>query len=246
MDQLFIELLSDMELALDRLCRKVPPPQRAPFFDGFVFRFTERTAEQAIIQKLARIITGLRAAHALLKQGLLQEQAVIERVIDEFHEDVLFLSYGILKGETETHKSFLAAFYEEEFDNPRSAIASTQKRGPVPRRKIQAYLARVEGSIGNPSDNQEQSRTLSKAYSGFVHGASPQIMDLYVGDPPHFHVRGMLGTPRIAEYEFDIWNYFYRGIMAFAFAAKAFGDEELFQELLIQKRNFESQSGRGE
>ena len=73
------------------------------------FRYVQQTAQQAIIQKSAWIITGLRAGHALLKQGLLQEQAVIERVVDEFHEDVLFLSYGILKGETETHKTFLGS-----------------------------------------------------------------------------------------------------------------------------------------
>jgi hypothetical protein len=246
MDEIYEDVLMNMEAALDRLVQQVPPPQRTPFRDGFVLRYVERTTQQAIIQKLARLISGLRAAHVLLKQGLLQEQAVIERVVDEFCEDVLFLSYGIMEGETERHKSFLAGFYQEEFDNTESAFDSTQKRPTLSRDKIRAYLARVEGMTGNPSDNQEQSRTLSKAFSGFVHGASPQIMDMYIGNPPHFHVRGMLGTFRMAEYEFDIWNYFYRGIMAFGFAAKAFGDEELFQKTLIQKRNFEIQTGRGE
>jgi hypothetical protein len=246
-DQVYEELLHLMEFALDKLVSQVPAPQPAPFGPNrFVFRYMERTAQQAIVQKLARIITGLRAAHFLLEQGLLQEQAVIERVIDEFHEDVLFLSYGILKGETKNHKSFLTGFYEEEFDNAASAFDSTQKRPTVSRDKIRAYLARIEGISGNPSDNQEQLRTLFKAFSGFVHGASPQIMDMYIGDPPHFHVRGMLGTVRMAEYQIDIWNYFFRGIMAFGYAAKAFGDEELFQGILVQKRNFERQSGRGE
>lgn len=245
MDELYEQLLRVMELALDKLASRVPPPQPAPFGrNRFVFRYKERTAQQAIVQKLARIITGLRAALLLLRHGLLQEQAVIERVLDELCEDVLFLSYGVLKGETETHKSFLAAFYEEEFDNAESAVDSTQKRATVPRRKIQAYLARVEGIIGNPSDNQEVSRTLSKAFSGFVHGASPQIMDMFIGNPPHFHVHGMLGTFRMREYEHDIWNYFDRGIATFAVAAGAFRDPELLGYLASQKRNFEVQSGR--
>jgi len=116
----------------------------------------------------------------------------------------------------------------------------------VKRKRIHAYIARIEGTGNDQSRNTEISRTMSKAYSGFVHGASPQIMDMYLGDPPHFHVRGMIGTIRMTEYEFDIWNYFYRGIMAFGFAAKALGDDELFRTILMQQRDFEMQSGRGE
>ncbi len=246
MDELYDEVLDGMEAALEGLTQRVPPPRRISFREGFVFRYVEHTAQQAIVQKLARIITGLRAAHLLLRQGLVQEQAVIERVLGELQEDVLFLADGFMKGKliTEPHKSFLAGFYQEEFDNPASPIDSTQKRPMVPRRKIQAYLARVEGIIGNPSYNQEVARTLSKAFSGFVHAASPQIMEMFGGNPPHFHVRGMLGTPRIREYEHDIWNYFDRGMATFAVAAGAFGDRELFQRIFSQKRNFEVRSGR--
>jgi len=68
MDVLYEQLVRDMELAFDRLSGKVPAPQRVPFVrDRFVFRYVERTAQQAIIQKLARTITGLRAALLLLK-----------------------------------------------------------------------------------------------------------------------------------------------------------------------------------
>jgi hypothetical protein len=245
MDQLYEQALGDMEAALDRLAKQVPPPQRVPFRDGFVFRYVERTAQQALVQKLARIITGLRAARLLLTHGLVQEQAALQRVLDELQEDASFLAFGVIRSElTDLHQSFLAAFYEEEFDNPESAIDSTQKRPMVSRQKIRAYLARVEGSGDHPSGNVDVSRTISKAYSGFVHAASPQIMDMYGGSPPRFHVRGMLGMPRMREYEEDVWNYFYRGIIEFGFSAKAFGDEELFQSILAQKRHFEQQSGR--
>ena len=45
-----------------------------------------------LIQKLARVITGLRGAAALLDQGLVQEQGVIERTLDEIGEDIAFLA----------------------------------------------------------------------------------------------------------------------------------------------------------
>lgn len=53
-------------------------------------------------------------------------------------------------------------------------------------------------------------------------------------NPPRFHVRGMRGTERHREHGADLWNYFYRRILAFGFSAKAFGDEKLFNSI----RNF--------
>jgi hypothetical protein len=248
MDEVYEQVLRDMEVALDKLVTKVSPPQRVPFGTHFVFRYVEKTAQQAIVQKLARIITGLRAAHLLLKNGLIQEQAVICRVLWDLEEDVLFLSYGIMKSELETkwHKLYLDAFYEEEFDDPSNAFKSTQKRPMVSRRRIQVYLAAAgaNDSIGNRSVNQEVARSIFKAVSGFVHAASPQIMDMYGGNPGHFHVHGMLGTPRMLEYERDIWNYFERGMAVFSIAAITFGDQELVAWILSQKKQFERLSGR--
>ena len=40
-------------------------------------------------------------------------------------------------------------------------------------------------------------------YSGYVHAASPHIMEMYGGNPARFHVRGMHGTPRQDEHRDD-------------------------------------------
>jgi hypothetical protein len=112
MDEPYEQLLREMSIALDRLSAKVPPAQRVSFAGGFVFRYVERTAHQAIVQKLARMITGLRAELLLLRNGLVQEQGVIERVLDDLREDVTFLVYGILHCELDSkwHKLFLSHF----------------------------------------------------------------------------------------------------------------------------------------
>jgi hypothetical protein len=44
----------------------------------------------------------------------------------------------------------------------------------------------------------------------------------------------------------DLWNYFYRGILAFAYAAKAFGDEALFSKIREYHSHFEALSGKSE
>lgn len=245
MSRLFHQTLPVLETAFTVLERQVPKPQFVKIPGGFVFRYIEQTIHQAIILKLVRVVSGLRAALLLLEHGFVQEQAVHHRIIDELNEDILFLGYGIASGEvTPLHKRFLKAFYEEEFDSD-NPIISTQKRDMIPRKKIRAYLAKIEG-VSNPSDTAEVLRTISKTYSGFVHAASTHILEMYGGDPPRFHLSGMLGTPRITHYSDDLWNYFYRSILSFILTAKVFGDKKLVDELeayfkfyqMVSERNY--------
>jgi len=236
MDQLFARCLEQMESWFRQLEKQVPPPIKVPFLHHFVFRYKEKTIEQALIQKLARVVTGLHSARILLNSGFLQEQIAIHRMLDESQQDITFLSLARFEDEiTELHQRFLDAFYEEEFDVPENPTASTQKRPSIPRKKIHAYIARkeAESGVSNPSRGAEIMRTLSKAYSGFVHGASPQIMNLYGGFPPRFHISGMCGTgtPHELEHRKDLWNYFYRGLLSFNEVALVFEDMKLAEAI---------------
>jgi hypothetical protein len=245
MDELYDQTLTNMEASHAALAARVPPPQAIAFGSGFVFRYVERDIHQAIVQKLARVISGLHAARLLLAHGFVQEQAALQRMLDEFNEDAMFLAHGVISGNIiPLHHEYLAAFYEEEFDDPDNALESSQKRPMVSRQKIRAYLARVGAEGLNLSSGVEAMRTVGKIYSGFVHGASPHIMDMFSGNPPRWHVRGMLGTIRADDHREDLWNAFYRSIGSFAFAAKAFGDEILFNSVLGYMRSFARAAGQ--
>lgn len=245
MDNLYLQTLRNMETALRVFEKRVPPPKSMKLGDGYVFRYVEQSVKQAIIQKCARIVSGLHTARILLAHGFVQELGALQRMLDEFQEDVMFLSQGVINGDlTDLHKRYLDAFYMEEFDKPEDPLASKQKRPMIPRKKIRAYLTKLDGAEIDPYRGAELSRTLGSAYSGFVHGASPHIMDMYGGDPPKFHVSGMFETPRIDEHRDDLWNYFYRGIMAFSFAAHAFEDEGLVLNFKEYKDHFEAVSGK--
>jgi hypothetical protein len=234
MDQLFTQCLEKMESWFRALEKQVPPPIKIPFLHHFVFRYKEKTVEQALIQKLARVVTGLHSARILLNSGFLQEQIAIHRMLDEFQQDITFLSLARFEDNiSELHQRYLDAFYEEEFDVPEKPTASSQKRPSIPRKKIHAYIARkdAESGVSNPSRGAELMRTLSKAYSGFVHGASPQIMNLFGGFPPRFHISGMLGTPHELEHRDDLWNYFYRGLLSFNEVALVLEDMNLAESI---------------
>ena len=244
MDSLYDQTLHYMGNTLHTLSARVPPPQQVMHQGSFAFRYVEKTIHQAMIQKLARVVTGLHSARLLLENGFVQEQAALQRMLDEFREDISFLAYAVIHNDhTQLHEKYLAAFYEEEFDAP-SPLQSTQKRPMVNREKVRAFVARSKMAGGDPSTGVELSRTINKTYSGYVHGASPQIMDLFDGSPPRFHVHGMRGTERQAEHRHDLWNHFFRSIIAFGLVARAFGDEELFQRIHEYHLEFDEASGR--
>jgi len=231
-----------MEEWFHRLLKLVPQPQSVAFADSFVFRFVEKTPQQAIVQKLARVVSGLDAAHTLLLNGFTQELGVQSRILVDLDAEIFFLSLGLLREWTQTHDKFVEYFYLEEFDNEHEPSKSSQKRPMVPGDKIRAYNAKHLGT--DPSGAVGASRSINKTFSGFVHSASPQTMDMYSGDPPRFHLRGMLGTPRAIDHLYDLWNYYYRGVLSFSVAAHALDSPKLGQEIAAYEPYFQKASGR--
>lgn len=245
MESMYEAALQSMEETLHIFADSVPAPQKVPYKESFVFRYKEKSIRQAMILKLARIISGLDAAWLLMRSGFIQEQGALQRILDELDEDVQFLFFAQTKGITQLHKEFLNAFWEEEFDQE-TAMTSTQRRAMIPRKKIRAYVVREQSLLAglDPNNGVEASRTLSKALSGYVHAAAPHILDIYGGYPPRFHVRGMLGTPIHEDHRQDLWNNFFRGIASFGFAAVAFGMHELHSSIAQFSRQFEKTGGK--
>jgi len=201
-------------------------PQMVKLSFGVAYRFIEKDIYQAMIMKLARLQSLARAARVLLTNGFIQEQAILHRAIDETNEDIMFLVYAVTNDRiAELHEKYLEAFWEEEIDESGTMMESKQKRPMIPRKQIQSYLTKIDGVRINSPTRQEAARSIYKTYSGFVHGASPHIMDMYGGNPPHFHTNGMLGTPRIQEHADDLWNYVYRSFISHIVVAKALGAE---------------------
>jgi len=243
MHQDFVYILELMDQVQTEFEEAMPNPEFVEMSWGPVFRFKEKNIYEALIQKLARIQSATRAAYILWQNGYYQEQFILHRVIDEANEDIMFLVLGIKKELTDLHERYLEAFWEEEFDESGDPLNSEQKRPMISRQKIRAYIANNDG-IGNPARGIEVTRTISKAYSGFVHGASPHIMDMYGGDPSHFHTKGMIGTPREEEALNDLWNYMYRSFISYILFAKIIGAEEHVESLTKWMNEFEKNQGK--
>jgi hypothetical protein len=242
MHRYFEYTLELMDQVQKKFEEAMPNPEFVKMSYGHVLRFKEKNIYEALLQKLAHVQSATRAAYVLWENGHYQEQFILHRVIDETNEDITFLVLGINNGLTDRHNQYLEAFWEEEFDESGDPLSSEQRRPMVPRQKIRAYIANNDG-VGNPSRGIEVTRTISKAYSGFVHGASPQIMNMYGGNPSHFHTKGMVGTPREEEALSDLWNYIYRTFISYILFSKIIGAEEHVESLTEWKNEFEKSRG---
>ena len=108
---------------------------------------------------------------------------------------------------TPLHERYLAAFNEEQAP-PESDLSLPVKGPDTPTRKaIRTY---VKSKVGKDIPLNYAEAAIAKAYSGYVHAASQNIMDMYGGDPPRFHLRGMAGTQMQLGHADDAWNYLYR------------------------------------
>lgn len=238
------EAVAVMTTALRRLEGSITPPQMVSIRNSFVFRYANKGILEAIIQKLARSISGLNAVSVLLRTGFVQEVGILFRTLDEIHEDIIFLATAETNdARTDRHEKYLEAFYADPVFSRPDGSMDMAKPDLVPRRKIRAHTMSVLGEGVNTSQALAASEAVGTAYSGYVHANSESIMDMYGGDPACFHVDGMLNTPRIAAYARDASNYVYRGLMGTITAAKAFGDAQLVDALYAFLAKYEAANG---
>lgn len=243
MHQLFLKVLDAMDAAFQDYAAALPKPERVRQGNGWNYRFKTQDIYHAVVLKLALVQSTLRAALILNRHAHVMEQGMLQRVMDEANEDILFLTYAITNDTiTDLHTRFLTAFWAEEFADFEDTTASHQSREMVPRQKIRAYLARIEGKDLDPSTAVQVSKVVSKTYSGFVHGASPHIMEIYGGASPRFHTHGV--PERVAEYERDLANCIYRGLLSHIVAAKLFGSQPYVDALMKYKQLLETAMGK--
>lgn len=84
--------LENLRFALDRLTKAVPPAEFVEISEKLPgWRFKEQLPEQAVVVKLARLLSALQAAKILLDSGLVLDVGASKRIFDEMVEDVLFV-----------------------------------------------------------------------------------------------------------------------------------------------------------
>jgi hypothetical protein len=208
------------------------------------FRYENLTESLACYLKGVKAISTLNACVVLLRQGFVQEVGALCRMVDDFCNEIFFLltPQGD-EGFSQDQIKFLENFFQEEFEKPDDPLRSPQKRDTVPVKKIHATFGKLSQGELNPSDAQELLRTVHQAFSGYVHGAYPHIMEMFGGASPRFHMSGMSGTPRIDEWRNQLVGYVQRLIIASVFVARKLDMAEMEAPIRALLEEFETATG---
>jgi len=242
--ELQLEAIKVMTNAFRQMEALLPPPKRHPLKGSFVFRFENKGIHEALIQKLARYISGLNAIEVLLEAGYTQEIGVLFRTLDEIQEDCFFLASAETNdARTERHTQYLDAFYADAVSSRPKGELRISKPNMLPRKKVRAHTVNALGQGINQSNMLDASESVGTAYSGYVHAASENIMEMYGGYPPRFHLEGLSGTPLITTFTRERETYIYRGLIVVALTAKAFGDKALVDALYKFLAKYELANG---
>jgi hypothetical protein len=99
-------------------------------------------------------------------------------------------------------EKYVQEFFADSRREPTSEIKRAQVRQGVVHeslgRRLDAF-AKQEGETGEHPPAEVLYSNNYRAFSNYVHGKYPEVMDMYGGTPGHFHLRGMRGTPKDAE-----------------------------------------------
>jgi hypothetical protein len=195
---------------------------------------------------MARVISGLYSTKLLIEHTFIQECNTLFRTIDEFNQNILFLSFSLTDNEITTlQQTFLDNFFQEEFNNPESAFLSTQKRSMIPRAKIRAFISQKKENSINASDTQQNDETIVKLYSGFIHGTSVSIIDMYSANPSQYHLNGLSNeAPSIDLAKRDFEDRLYESILSLSFVALSFKENDIFENIQNLRFEFEKQTDR--
>jgi hypothetical protein len=227
---LLVAAVKTLEFALHSLLPRVERAQLVDVLGGQSYRHRHQHDLLACYLKAIRIVSTLNACLVLLRQGYVQEVYVLCRCVDEYGEDISFMSFALGKDSRPSPDQvrFLEEYFQEEFTDADDIVGSQKSRDRVSRRRIHAALARLH-SQDNPYSSQQVQSVVHKTFSGFVHAAYVHTMDLYDGS--EYHTQGMPGTPRIAECEEVLPSYIYRAAIAITLVAKRLGAEDAVEAL---------------
>lgn len=203
----------------------------------------ELTVKHVCLLRAVRIVSAFNALLVLWQAGYVQEMGILCRTINEFLNDIIFILEGYpTKDLSQNQKRFIEEFSKEEFDDNSATILKSVSRNIVIRKKVLAGVARVINA-SNPHDLQAMLNTEESAFSGYVHGSYPHIMELCSGPPPRFHVRGVLNTPRIGEWRKQIETHLDRSINVFGLMCSRLELKDAFDELYQRRSILEKQIG---
>lgn len=206
------EALEDIELAVHSLSNAVGKPRLTGELGREWWQYETASIDVVVLCKAVRISSGLNAANALLNAGFIAEAGVLLRTIDDYIDEITFLTETVESGEASaSHERFVAAFFAERIMSQVELLEQEKMESYVPKKKIRASQAR-QLSKDDPDHVRKVTSVIDRTLDGFVHGHYPTAMELYDGRVLRFSLRGMPGTRNQDVMSRHLAHYIYRAL----------------------------------
>lgn len=215
MDIYLRSVLGRLEQQYHVMAVALGPPADVTQGSAILPRYLKQSESLLCFLKGVKLVSTLNAALVLLRHGYFHEVAALCRMATDFVNEILFMKEA-LDGDklSKDQEQLFAEFFQEEFEDVDDPLGTSKKRSTVARRKIYAAFGQIVSEGLNPSDAKNVATIIHRTLSGYIHGAYPHIMELYDGEPPHFHMDGMPGTSREEEWREQLIVNIHQGIMA--------------------------------
>ena len=229
--------IETLEEATERFVAELGPANWVGPRDSGHFRFARRDPQVIQVLRCVRVASSLWACMTLLESGFVTEIGVLLRTVHEFLEDIGFM-HSALQGDPSPYQiEFVESFFVAT-PTTVEGLQSEPRRSRVARQRVRASQARAL-SPDDPHRMVQISRVIEGVFGGFVHGSYASIMDMYEGGTNVFRLRGMLGTPRIDTWRWQIATHVQRSLNDFGFVAWSLRIDDLFHSLRAARDAFE-------
>jgi hypothetical protein len=212
-----------------------------PVFRHGTYTYESPTVKHVCLLKAVRIVSGLNALLVLFEAGYATEMGILIRAIGDCMNAIYFLLEHFPDTALEAEK-YVSDFFQDIIEEPELLAEQGKKTYRTKVKKIHASRARLLSEhINFPIDRDLVYKTYS-AYSGYVHAAYRNIMEMYGGQPePKFRMQGMKGTTRISDWEAIFVAFVRSSALVFGYMAEKYGKLDLIHEIRKMLSWFERQ-----
>lgn len=174
---LFTEALEVIDQGVKKALAHLPPLEERYRGQERLFRYLEKNVNVALALKLVQLRGNIHAGTALVENGHYLEWDMIQRSMQDSHEDVSFLVF-CEHNKTGVFRRYLESFFDEDLDKD-GEFTDRRKVGGVERREVRKVLAEEERKLNLSKDEngyEMESRKFHRIRSGSVHGRAASIM----------------------------------------------------------------------
>lgn len=237
------EALEEIELAVHSLSNVVGKPRLLGEEGRKWWQYSEQSIDAVVLCKAVRVSSGLNAAKTLLDAGFVAEVGVLLRTVDDFVDEITFLTEAVESGApSAAHQRFIDAFFAERIMSPEEWLEEERKEGYLAKKKIRASQAR-QLSKDDPDRARKVTSVIDRTLDAFVHGHYPTAMELYDGRILRFSLRGMPGTPNLTVMRHHLGHYLYRALAVLGVYAAIRGFRTLSDSTTKAAKRYVSNSG---